>query len=76
VSGRLVHTFTGDGRTTGAMRDTFIATELGPGRAPSGLRLDGAVYGLDGQPPAARGGQWGFMGWIYSAFYQTPRLRG
>jgi len=71
VTGRLVHTYTGDGRTTGTMRDTFLATELGPGRAPSGLYLDGSVYGLDGQPPIGRAGNWGYMLWVFG---RTPGL--
>lgn len=64
MSGRLTDRFTGDGRTSGAMRDTFLGHEQSQG-VPDGAALDGARYGLQGQPPRARMGNWGYIGWIY-----------
>jgi hypothetical protein len=32
---------------------------------PSGIAIDGAVYSLAGQPPAAKSRGWGNMGWIF-----------
>jgi hypothetical protein len=31
---------------------------------PSGVLIDGAVYSLAGQPPAAKSKGWGNMSWI------------
>jgi hypothetical protein len=31
---------------------------------PSGALIDGAVYPLAGQPPAAKSHGWGYMGWL------------
>jgi hypothetical protein len=39
---------------------------------PAGIVIDGAVYGLDGQPPPARGGTWGDMGWAMRDLLGRP----
>jgi hypothetical protein len=31
---------------------------------PAGVAIDGAVYSLAGQSPAARSKGWGYMGWL------------
>jgi hypothetical protein len=62
--GALVDRFTGGGRTTGAMRDTFTGPTPGLAPSPSGVVLDSAAYQLDGQPPGATSDGWGDMGWL------------
>jgi hypothetical protein len=32
---------------------------------PSGVLIDGAIYSLAGQPPAAKSRGWGYMGWLF-----------
>jgi hypothetical protein len=70
----------GDGRTEGEMRNgTFLGAEQPMSGdstgSVSGIVIDGASYALGGQPPAHKGGTWGDMSWINSAFYRYPGLR-
>jgi hypothetical protein len=66
VTGRLVRTFTGDGRTEGAMKDTFMGSESGTAatRTPSGVVIDGNVSQLAGQPPVAQSHGWGDLSFL------------
>ena len=63
--GRLVDRFTGDGRTTGAMRDTFIGPEAPARGSAAGIMIDGVTYALAGQAPLQHGGSWGDMSWVF-----------
>jgi hypothetical protein len=46
------------------MADTFIGPEIGTIPTPSGYVIDGAVYGLEGQPPPATSKGWGNLSWL------------
>ena len=68
---RLVDHLDSDPRP-GRMADTYLGGRpLWPESAPSGIFIDGAWYPLDGQPPPARVGSWGDMGWT-----RHPRTGG
>jgi hypothetical protein len=63
--GRLVSRFTGDGRTAGAMKDSFIGHEAGGKRTPSGVIVGGATFQLEGQPPVATTHGWGNLSFLF-----------
>jgi hypothetical protein len=66
--GRLVHTFTGDGRQSGRMIDDHLGQESGTGavcRTPTGVVIDGVAFPLAGQPPVAVSRGWGNLSFLF-----------
>jgi len=56
----------GGGRDDGAMAGDFMWPERN-GRTPSGIMIDGVMYQLAGQPPAAVSHGWGDTAWRFFA---------
>jgi hypothetical protein len=66
----------GDGRKEGRMKNSFMGPENGD-HLPSGITVDGIIYALEGQPPAARSHGWGNVSWAYPPFgYRAGSLAG
>ena len=63
----------------GGVRETFMGPEPWGDGLPAGYVIDGVPYPLDGQPPTAKLGNWGNIGWLMlptsGPLYGIGRLR-
>jgi hypothetical protein len=63
---RLVDRIRGEDRPGKMPGGTFIGGQslVSPPSTPAGVVIDGAVYALEGEPPAATSKGWGDLGWL------------